>query len=99
MKSSLPSNHGLTVCWSVEATSVRCPACSERIWASMTSVEVTELADSGPIDRNLGTANQATPVTKRIAAAAASQRQAATDERFAPAPENLSSTRTFLRKP
>src|SRR6266568_3399530 len=31
-KSSLPLNHGLTVCWSVDTTSRAWPAISERMW-------------------------------------------------------------------
>src|SRR5271170_7714562 len=31
-KSSLPLNHGLTVCWSVDTTSMTWLAISERIW-------------------------------------------------------------------
>src|ERR1700677_3306170 len=31
-KSSLPLNHGLTVCWSVDTTSMMWPAIRERMW-------------------------------------------------------------------
>src|SRR3989442_83300 len=35
-KSSLPLNHGFTVCWSDETTSVRWPGMSERTWLAST---------------------------------------------------------------
>src|SRR6266576_3976253 len=35
-KSSLPLNHGFTVCWSEETTSVRWPGMSERTWLAST---------------------------------------------------------------
>src|SRR2546430_2037336 len=35
-KSSLPLNHGFTVCWSAETTSVRWPGMSERTWLAST---------------------------------------------------------------
>src|SRR5262245_2425993 len=36
-KSSLPANHGFTVCWSPDRTSVRWLACSERRWLATDS--------------------------------------------------------------
>src|SRR5712671_6633759 len=38
-KGSFPLNHGLTVCWSVEATSVRWLAISERTWEETISCD------------------------------------------------------------
>src|SRR2546426_12549561 len=44
-KSSLPLNHGFTVCWSDESTSVRWPGMSERTWlVSTSSVSVSPAA-------------------------------------------------------
>src|SRR5437899_3021449 len=40
MKSSLPSNQGFTVCWSVDCTSIKCPGCNERTCASISSAVI-----------------------------------------------------------
>src|SRR5258708_32281034 len=72
-KASLPLNHGLTVCWSVDATSVRWPGCRERTWASMTSAAVKGEVEG--LFWKRGTANHDTEATMAIAAAAASTRQ------------------------
>src|SRR5258705_8194069 len=44
-KSSRPSNHGLTVCWSEDGTSVRCFSISERTWLETISCAMRSLVD------------------------------------------------------
>ena len=76
-KSISPSNHGFTVCWSVDITSVRCPGCSDRMW----------LATSSPATRSPwralstpGMNRTPSPSVIRIAAATASH--SSTGRRF-----------------
>src|SRR5258705_12695007 len=44
-KSSRPSNHGLTVCWSEDGTSVRCFSISERTWLETISCATISLVE------------------------------------------------------
>jgi len=67
---SLPLNHGLTVCWSVEATSVRWPGCSERTCASTSSATVNGVVEAPSLPGRDQT-NQDTEATTRMVAATA----------------------------
>src|SRR5712671_499252 len=71
-KSSLPLNHGFTVCWSDETTSVRWPGMSERTWLASTCPESASSPARLKASRQLPTAtvaSEAASASQRVATA------------------------------